>query len=127
MKSRLNLLLPLAAALVAVILLAAALWTRPAAEEDMILITVDGEEYLRVPLSQPQTVEVRQDSGAVNVITVTERGAVMSSSTCENQLCVHMGEVTLDNWETRPNQEYIICLPNKVIVQLIPAGGAGAE
>lgn len=30
-----------------------------------------------------------------------------------------MGEVTLDNWETRPNQQFIICLPNRVSVELV--------
>ena len=54
-----------------------------------------------------------------NVIEISERGAVMASSTCHNQLCVQMGEVTLDNWETRPNQQFIICLPNRVSVELV--------
>ncbi len=53
------------------------------------------------------------------VIEISERGAVMASSTCHNQLCVQMGEVTLDNWETRPNQQFIICLPNRVSVELV--------
>lgn len=84
----------------------------------MAIITVDGKEYARVPLSRPQTVTVRQKDGSVNVIEVTERGAVMQSSTCGNQLCVKMGEVTLDNWQFRPNQQFIICLPNRVSVEL---------
>ena len=46
-------------------------------------------------------------------------GVVMASSTCHNQLCVHMGEVTLDNWELRANQTFIICLPNRVTVELV--------
>ena len=45
----------------------------------------------------------------------------MASSTCGNQLCVHMGAVTLNNWETRPQQTYIICLPNRVSVELAVA------
>ena len=60
-----------------------------------------------------------QEDGSVNVIEISERGAVMASSTCHNQLCVQMGEVTLDNWETRPNQQFIICLPNRVSVELV--------
>lgn len=88
------------------------------AEENMAIITVDGKEYARVPLSRPQTVTVRQKDGSVNVIEVTERGAVMQSSTCGNQLCVKMGEVTLDNWQFRPNQQFIICLPNRVSIEL---------
>ena len=106
--------------LAAVLLLALTLLMRPmtAVEEDMVIITVDGKEYTRVPLSKPQTVTVSQASGSVNVVEVSSRGAVMVSSTCDNQLCVHMGEVTVDNWEFRPNQQFIICLPNRVSVEL---------
>ena len=89
--------------------------------ENEILITVDGQEWRRIPLSQPQTVVVEQEDGSRNEIVVTSEGAYMAFSSCDNQLCVHMGEVTLDNWETRPNQAFIICLPNRVSVELIPA------
>ena len=88
----------------AVGLLAAVTLLRPSGGQNgEIVVTVDGAEYARVPLGQKQT------------LTVT----VMASSTCHNQLCVQMGEVTLDNWETRPNQQFIICLPNRVSVELV--------
>ena len=104
----------------AVLLLAVTLLNRPmtAVEEDMVIIAIDGKEYARIPLSQPQTVTVEQENGCVNVIEVSDHGAVMVSSTCDNQLCVKMGEVTVENWEFRPNQQFIICLPNRVSVEL---------
>ena len=110
-------------ALVAVLLAAAALMPKSQSStgESEILITVDGREWGRYPLSQPQTVVVEQADGSRNEIVITGEGAYMSASTCDNQLCVQMGEVTLDNWETRPNQTFIICLPNRVTVELIPA------
>ena len=86
--------------------------------ETTVIVTVDGKEAVRVPLSQPQTLTISQENGAVNVIEITSEGAVMRSSTCENQLCVHMGAVTVDNWETRVNGAFIICLPNRVSVEL---------
>lgn len=95
--------------------------TQSATGESEILITVDGREWGRYPLSQPQTVVVEQADGSRNEIVITGDGAYMHTSTCDNQLCVQMGEVTLDNWETRPNQTFIICLPNRVTVELIPA------
>lgn len=106
--------------LAAMALLAATTLLRPMTEtdEDMIIITVDGKEYARVPLSKPQTVTVAQENGCVNVVEVSDHGAVMLSSTCDNQLCVNMGEVTVDNWEFRPNQQFIICLPNRVSIEL---------
>ena len=106
--------------LAAVLLLVMTMVFRPmkAVEEDQIIISVDGREYARVPLSKPRTVTVEQQDGCVNVVEVSSRGAVMLSSTCDNQLCVQMGEVTVDNWEFRPNQQFIICLPNRVSVEL---------
>ena len=106
--------------LIAAVMLTLALLNRPmtVVDEDMVIISVDGKEYARVPLSKPQTVTVAQKDGSVNVVEVSDHGAVMLSSTCDNQLCVEMGEVTVDNWETRPNQQFIICLPNRVGVEL---------
>ena len=104
----------------ALLLLAATTFLRPPSGvlEDTIIITVDGKEYARIPLSAPQTVTVDQGDGRVNVVEISDRGAVMHSSTCDNQLCVNMGAVTLDNWELRPNQQFIVCLPNRVTVEL---------
>lgn len=92
--------------------------TATQAQENMVIITVEGKEYARVPLSKPQTVTIDQGDGKVNVVEISDHGAVMASSTCKNQQCVHMGEVTVDNWEVRPNQAFIICLPNRVTVEL---------
>ena len=116
-----NFLLIGALVVVAVILLVVGRLAVPVADENAVIISVDGKVVDRVPLSAPRTVTVTQESGAVNVVEVTANGAVMLSSTCENQSCVHMGEVTLDNWEYRPNQTFIICLPNKVTVELAVA------
>ena len=115
-----NWLVIAAIAVVALLMLAMTLLLRPmqAVEEDVVIISVDGREYARVPLSRPQTVTVAQENGSVNVIEVSDHGAVMHSSPCDNQLCVQMGEVTVDNWEFRPNQQFIICLPNRVSVEL---------
>jgi hypothetical protein len=115
-----NLLVIGALLLLAAVLLTVTLLNRPmtAVEEDTVIITINGKEYARVPLAQPQTVTVAQDNGCVNVVEVSDHGAVMLSSTCDNQLCVEMGEVTVDNWEFRPNQQFIICLPNRVSIEL---------
>ena len=113
-----NLLVIGVVVLLAALLLAVTPLLRPAADEDMIIITVDGKEYTRVPLSRPGQVVIDQGGGMVNVVEVSSRGAVMHSSTCDNQLCVQMGEVTVDNWEWRPNQQFIICLPNRVSIEL---------
>lgn len=114
-----NLLVIGAVVAVAVLLLIVSLTVRPQkAEENTVIISVDGKEYKRIPLSEPQLVTVEQADGCVNVIEVTSQGAVMLSSTCDNQLCVGMGEVTVENWPYRANQQFIICLPNRVSIEL---------
>ncbi|MBR0216834.1 MAG: NusG domain II-containing protein [Clostridia bacterium] len=88
-------------------------------QEDMVIISVGGQEKLRVPLSKPQTVTLTQEDGIQNVVVITEDGAYMESSTCHNQICVHSGKVTRDNWDYRPDGAFIICLPNQVSVELV--------
>ena len=56
-----------------------------------------------------------------NVIAITDTGVYMESSTCENQNCVQEGTVTLENRETRILSNYILCLPQQVVVQLYSA------
>ena len=53
-----------------------------------------------------------------NVVVLFPQGAYMQSSTCENQDCVHQGQVTLENKEKRALQNMILCLPNEVIIEL---------
>ena len=89
---------------------------------DCIVIYVGNEEYARVPVGDKQTITIDQGNGKVNVIEITERGAVMHSSTCANQDCIHEGEVTLDNYNNRVLNNWIICLPNKVSVELVTEG-----
>lgn len=89
---------------------------------DYIVIYVGNEEYTRVPVGDKQMITIDQGNGNVNVIEITERGAVMHSSTCANQDCIHEGEVTLDNYNNRVLNNWIICLPNKVSVELVAEG-----
>lgn len=115
---RKSILIIAAVVLAAVILAAVSFLMRPQVDTDVVIISVNGSEYARIPLGTPQTVTIRQDDGAVNVVEITADGAVMRSSTCDNQLCVDMGWVTRENWEFRPNGAFIICLPNRVSVEL---------
>ncbi len=126
MKAKKNQLLINLAIVAAVIAAAAALLLaanrmKPKVAQSMVIVTVDGREYTRVPVGAKQEITVDQGDGKVNVILVDEDGAVMHASTCDNQLCVNMGEVTVDNWEVRPNQQFIVCLPNRVSVELAVA------
>ena len=76
----------------------------------------DGDEYT-----------INQPNGAVNVVRATAGGAVMHSSTCDNQSCIKQGEVTLANRDSRVLGNMIICLPNEVILEVLTPEEAGME
>lgn len=93
-------------------------------------VQVDDTVWPLTPLSEAGQWTIEQDNGAKNVLRATERGVVMHFSTCDNQSCVHQGEVSLDNRDSRALGNMIVCLPNKVIVELLTpeeAGMAGGE
>lgn len=83
-------------------------------------ITVKDADWGVIALVQDAAhIEIKQDTGERNVLAVTLDSVVMQESTCRNQLCVHQGKVTADNRNERPLQNMIICLPNRVTVELL--------
>ena len=56
-----------------------------------------------------------------NVIHVTADGVYMESSTCDNQDCVQQGEIHVDTYQDRILGTYVICLPNNVTIEMVPA------
>ena len=51
---------------------------------------------------------------------IVESGVVsMMFSTCDNQLCVHQGQVSLDNRDLRALYNQIACLPNEVLLEVL--------
>ncbi|MBO4837593.1 MAG: NusG domain II-containing protein [Clostridia bacterium] len=90
---------------------------KEAAQE--MAVYVNGTLYATAALQPGKDVTVSQDNGCVNVIRMTEDGFYMESSTCKNQDCVLQGPVTRDNWTGRILGNQVICLPNRVIVELL--------
>lgn len=115
-------LLVIGAVLAVVLLACAALFTWGSTppedvEGDCVIVHLNGEEYARIPLSEPQEMTIRQDNGAVNVVQVTEKGMRMLSSTCPNHDCVKQGEITLQTMELLGH--VIVCIPNGVTLELV--------
>lgn len=75
-----------------------------------VLISVDGKEYGSYALNKNRTVTVKQD-GHTNVIVIKNSSVSMTESDCKNQVCVHTGAISKVS-------QSIICLPNKVVVQI---------
>ena len=92
-------------------------------------VATDAEAYLFIilnnrvwgiePLGEEREVTVDQGNGMVNVIHLLPDGFYMASSTCENQLCVSQGEVTVDNYQRRILGTSVLCLPNGLDLELV--------
>lgn len=109
--------------LLALLAFAASRLLAPNASGATVTIRVGGKEYAKVGANDYQTITIDQGDGKVNVVVIDESGVRMESSTCKNQICVRHGvvdpqkadELLLDNW--------IVCLPNGVTVEVSPAEG----
>lgn len=110
--------------LIAVVVLIAAsflLFRKPlhASGAYIVVISLDGEEYGRYPFGSEQEIVIAQENGKHNVVQLSRHGVHMESANCKNQNCVQQGEVTPENTANRALGGWIICLPNRVTVELI--------
>lgn len=74
--------------------------------------------YEAVPLNEDTVITVDQGDGMVNTIEVKDGAIFMAHSSCADQLCVNQGSMSPETYEKRPLLNWIICLPNKVTVEL---------
>lgn len=81
-------------------------------------IFVDDNLYEAVPLNVDTVITVDQGDGKVNYIEVKDGAIFMADSTCPDHLCVTQGAMSPENYEKRPMMNWIICLPNRVTVEL---------
>jgi len=82
---------------------------------DKVVVTVDGKTFGTYSLYEDKTIEVKQ-ADCTNYITIKEGLVSMESSTCKNQVCVNTGKIS-------QTKDSIVCLPNKVMVEIKSEGG----
>jgi len=75
-----------------------------------VVISVDGEEAIRVPLSEDHLFSVDGTLGKTEIEIKDKRVRVVDSP-CKRKICVQSG------WIDRPYQT-IICVPNRVVINL---------
>jgi len=84
-------------------------------------ITVDGEPFRTIALTEElkDTIVIETERGK-NILHVHDGGVEMHEADCPDQLCLSFGHI-------RKLGKQIVCLPNRIIVELIgePAGGGG--
>ncbi len=78
---------------------------------DKAIVTVDGQLYGTYSLLQDQTIEVVQENGHTNYITINDGKVSMTFSNCKNQVCVNSGAIS-------QTKDSIVCLPNKVMIEI---------
>ena len=79
-----------------------------------------GQDYGIYSLTEDQTIDVAID-GHTNHITIKDGTVSMTYSTCKNQVCVNTGVIS-------QTKDAIVCLPNKIVVEIIGSGkGGGAD
>jgi len=87
-----------------------------------VVLTVGGRQYGDpIPMDRDKIITVRQEDGKINKVHITPEKVYMESSTCDNQDCVGQGEIHVDTYQTRILSTYIICLPNSVQIEMVPA------
>jgi len=87
-----------------------------------VILTVGGRQYGDpIPMDRDKIITLRQDDGKINKVHITPEKVYMESSTCDNQDCVQQGEVHVDTYQDRILGTYVICLPNNVSIEMVPA------
>lgn len=76
-----------------------------------VIVTVDGEEYGRYAIDEEQEIPIVIDGVTTNLLVIKDGVADMTEANCPDKLCVHQREISKSN-------EMIVCLPNKVVVEI---------
>jgi hypothetical protein len=83
-------------------------------------ISLDGEIYQMIELSgQDGTIEIRTERG-YDRLRVHDNGIEVVESDCPEKICISMGFIDRVG-------ETIICLPNRMIVEIVGDGGDRLE
>lgn len=77
--------------------------------ELMVVITVDGDEYVQYPLESGSTKEITVDGH--NKVIIQDGVVWMEEADCPDKLCINQGKISKSG-------QTIICLPNRVMVTI---------
>ena len=87
-----------------------------------VLLTVGNRQYGDpIPMDRDKIITLKQEDGKINKVHITPEKVYMESSTCENQDCVQQGEIHVDTYQDRILGTFVVCLPNNVTIEMVPA------
>lgn len=82
-----------------------------------VQIIINGRLHETLNIEEGKTHDIIQGQHK-NTILFTKDGVKVIYSNCDNQLCVHQGEVNKTNYKTRVMGNSIICLPHNLAIRL---------
>lgn len=85
-----------------------------------VQVTIGGEIYGTYSLSEEQEIPIIINGVTTNLLVITAGKADITEADCPDGLCVHQRAISKNN-------ESIVCLPNKVVVQVIDAKESGFD
>ena len=89
------------------------LYKKNATEEaPAAVVTIDGIEYGTYPLDEDRVERIDIGDGEYNILEIKDGEAFMSEASCPDQICVLHSHI-------RYTGESIVCLPHKVLVEII--------
>ena len=77
---------------------------------DTVTVTVDGKMFGEYSLSENRTVEIKNGNG-YNLLVIEDGKAYVKEASCPDGICSSHRPVSSDG-------ESIICLPNKVVIEV---------
>ena len=85
----------------------------------LLRITASGRETRLVTLDHSKELVIEGENDARNVVSIFPGGFSMAESNCRHQDCIRQGTVTTENAGSRPLGGRIICLPHKLVLELV--------
>ena len=87
----------------------------------MAVLYVDGERTAAYPLSEERELCIpSRDGSSYNILVIRDGRADVTEAGCPDKTCVHMHAIS-------HNGETIICLPNRLVVQIEGEEGSGVD
>lgn len=83
-----------------------------------VKITIDGQLYGTYSLDKERDVEIVVQEKVSNVLRIRDGQAKMVSADCPDKLCMRQKAISLQ-------RETIVCLPNKVVAEVIGGSDTG--
>ncbi|MCR5754593.1 MAG: NusG domain II-containing protein [Acetatifactor sp.] len=76
------------------------------------VVTIDGQEYGTYPLNKNITEKITQENGEYNLLQIRDGYVEVLEASCRDKICVNHKHIHYQG-------ETIVCLPNKVVVEIV--------